>query len=118
MYVSLLVRLETEFINVLEVITMTKQATTQIVETVLKNDETVRSDVLDKVLFALTGKNEPVRQRYFNLKEICNIYGISRATGYLWIEKGFLKPVIINGTKRYEAKPLQELQTEKEGCKL
>jgi len=90
---------------------MTKSATKMILETVLKNDETVRPDVIDRVLFALTGKNEPVRQKYFNLKEISIKYGISRATAYEWIRKGHLKPIIINGTKRYEAKPLQELQS-------
>lgn len=95
---------------------MTKKATAEIIETVLKNDETVRPDVIDKVVFALTGKNEPVKQRYFNLKEIAIQYGVSRATAYEWIRKGFLKPITINGTKRYEAKPLEELQSSIERC--
>lgn len=93
---------------------MVKKATQEIIETVLKNDENIRPDVINKVLFLLTGKNEPVTQKYFNLKEISIKYGISRATGYEWIRKGFLKPIIINGTKRYEAKPLEELQKEAE----
>jgi len=90
-----------------------KKTTAVIVEQILRNDD-FSPDVIDKVVFALTGKNEPVKQRYFNLKEISIQYGISRATAYEWIRKGFLKPITINGTKRYEAKPLEELQ--KEGC--
>lgn len=95
---------------------MTKKATTEIIETILKNDETIRPDVIDKVVFALTGKNEPVKQKYFNLKELSSIYGKSRSTLYSWIELGIIKPIIINGTKLYEAKPLEELQQQKEGC--
>jgi hypothetical protein len=96
---------------------MTKKATQEIISTILRNDETVRPDVIEKITFALTGKNEPVRQKYFNLKEIAIHYGISRTTAYEWISKGILKPIIINETKRYELKPLQELQ-KNEGVKV
>ena len=93
-----------------------KKSTIEIISTILKNEDGIRPDVIDKVLFSLTGKNEPIRQKYFNLKEISIKYGISRATAYEWIRKGNLKPIIINLTKRYEFKPLEELQTAKERC--
>ena len=100
---------------------MTRKATKEIVQTVLSNDETVRPDVMERVMFALDGKVEPVKQKYFNLKELCAIYGISRGTAYDLIKKRIIKPIVLNsdknGLKRYLATPMEELTQTVKGDK-
>jgi len=100
-------------------VTMTKKQTVELIQTILKNDDSISNEAVEKIQLALTGKPEPVKQQYFNLKELCAIYGISRGTGYQLIKKGIIKPIVLNGVKngltRYLPIPLEDLQQKKEG---
>ncbi|WP_093365679.1 helix-turn-helix domain-containing protein [Sphingobacterium wenxiniae] len=81
---------------------MMKRKINQLIETVA-----TMKDLLEQISAVLVPTDTPVQQHaLMTAKEVQHLFGIVHSTYYRWIERGYLKPIILGGKHYYQAKDI------------
>jgi predicted DNA-binding transcriptional regulator AlpA len=78
-------------------------------KSVLQTLRFITDDEIDKVVATLKNKNQTLQPLFLSQREVAEICRVNRQTVYNWVKGNTLKPVEIQGVKRYRYEDVKRL---------